>query len=138
MMPSRPTGAAIGFVVLAGVVGAAVGWLVGETIGWLLVGAITGAGTAGLITLGGVRAVVAIPVGVGAGVGAFVGGTIVGVLCEPSGCPAFEATAALLTGVGALIGIGLVVALATRSFDEYHESVARRDRQKPPGGDGSD
>ena len=52
-------------------------------------------------------------------------GTIVGVLCEPAGCIAFEAVAATTTGIGALVGIGLVVALATRSFDEYQESQRR-------------
>ena len=105
---------------------------------WLLVGGITGAGTAVMITLAGVRAVVAVPVGVGAGVGAYLGGTIVGVLCEPSGCPAFEAGAALLTGIGALVGVGLVVALATRSFDEYREGQARREAAAPPEAEDSD
>ena len=53
-----------------------------------------------------------------------------GVLCEPEGCVAFEAGAAIITGIGALVGIGLVVALATRSFDEYSDAVDRG--QKPP------
>jgi hypothetical protein len=78
-----------------------------------------------MILLVGVRPIVAIPVGIGAGIGAYVGGTIVGVICEPQGCAAYEASAGVITGIGALVGIGLVVALATRSFDEYHAAVAK-------------
>ena len=123
------------WILTAGLIGSAAGWFVGETVAWLLVGAVTGAGTAAMITLAGVRPVVGVPVGVGAGIGAYLGGTIVGVLCEPAGCPAFEAGAALATGLGALIGIGLVVALVTRSFDEYREGLGRRDPSPPPRGD---
>lgn len=128
----------ISTVAVAGLIGATAGWFVDQTVAWLLVGAVTGCGTAGMITFAGVRPVVAIPVGIGAGVGAYLGGRIVGVLCEPTGCPVFETGAALLTGVGALVGIGLVVALATRSFDEYRESTARREAKPSPGDGESD
>lgn len=131
-MNDGPNSRAIFTVVIAGLIGATIGWFVNQTVAWLLVGGVAGCGTAAMITFAGVRAVVAIPVGIGAGVGAYLGGRIVGVLCEPTGCPAFETGAALLTGVGALVGIGLVVALVTRSFDEYRESTARRQKKAPP------
>jgi hypothetical protein len=107
------------------VLGGAIGLLIGRSVAWAVVGAIVGAATAVMILFVGVRPVVAVPVGVGAGIGSFVGGTIVGVICEPQGCAAFEATAAIVTGIGALVGIGLVVALATRSFEEHSAAVAR-------------
>jgi hypothetical protein len=120
----------IGYVAVASVVGAGVGWLIGNTAEWSIIAAVTAAGTTTMIHVVGVRAMVAIPVAAGAGVGAFIGGTIVGVLCEPEGCPMFAAGAAIITGIGALVGVGLVVALATRSFDEHREAVERG--RKPP------
>lgn len=105
--------------------GGTAGAVIGRGTVWATVGAVIGLGTALLVVVFRVRSLVAVAVATGSGVGAFLGGTIVGVLCEPSGCPVFEATAATLTGVGALVGIGLVVALVTRSFDEYRESIAR-------------
>lgn len=112
-------------IVTAGVIGGALGWLVESTVAWITIGAVVGLGIAAMIIVFGVRPLVAAPVGIGAGIGAYLGGTIVGVLCEPAGCPAFEAAAATTTGIGALVGIGLVVALATRSFDEYQEAMER-------------
>lgn len=109
--------------------GAVVGWMVDRTLVWTTIGAVVGLGIAVMIVWYHVRPLVAVTVGVGAGLGAFLGGRIVAVLCEPSGCPAFEATAATTTGIGALVGIGLVVALATRSFDEYREA---QERGAPP------
>lgn len=107
------------------IVGGIAGWLVGRSLIWATIGAVVGLGIAIMIVVYRVRPLVAAPVGIGAGIGAYLGGTIVGVLCEPAGCPAFEAVAATTTGIGALVGIGLVVALATRSFDEYQQAVAR-------------
>jgi hypothetical protein len=112
-------------VVIAAVTGGALGWLVDSTLPWIVTGAIVGLGIAALVVFYDIRPMVAAPVGIGAGVGAYLGGTIVGVLCEPTGCVAFEAAAATATGIGALVGIGLVVALVTRSFDEYQDSQRR-------------
>ena len=121
-------------------------FLVDGTATWALIGAIVAAGIAVMIIWFGVRPLVAAPVGIGAGIGAYLGGTIVGVLCEPAGCAAFEATAAVTTGIGALVGIGLVVALASRSFEEYRESQSRGSYpatssssvDEPPVSDGSE
>ena len=110
-------------------VGAVLGWMVDRTLAWATIGAVVGLGVAVMIVWYRVRPLVAAPVGIGAGIGAYLGGKIVAVLCEPAGCPAFEATAATTTGLGALVGIGLVVALATRSFDEYREA---QERGAPP------
>lgn len=110
---------------IAAVAGGFGGFLVDRTVTWGLIGAIVAAGIAVMVIWFRVRPLVAAPVGIGAGIGAYLGGTIVGVLCEPAGCAAFEATAAITTGLGALVGIGLVVALASRSFDEYRESQRR-------------
>ncbi|MDJ0664500.1 MAG: hypothetical protein QNJ75_08055 [Acidimicrobiia bacterium] len=109
--------------------GGVIGWMVDRTVVWTTIGAIVGLAIAVMIVWFQVRPLVAAPVGVGAGVGAYLGGKIVSVLCEPAGCPAFEATAATTTGIGALVGIGLVVALATRSFEEYREA---QERGAPP------
>lgn len=105
--------------------GGIVGLVIGQSMPWVIVGAVVGAGIAAMIVIVGVRPIVALPVGIGAGIGAYTGGTIVGVICEPQGCAAFEASAAMITGIGALVGTGLVVALATRSFDEYRDAVER-------------
>lgn len=121
---------AVAKAVAALTLGGTIGWLIGRSVAWTVVGAIVGAATAVMTLFVGVRPVVAVPVGVGAGIGAYVGGTIVGVICDPQGCVAFEATAAVVTGIGALVGIGLVVALATRSFEEHSAAVARG--SKPP------
>ncbi len=112
-------------ILIAGLIGGGLGWLIESTVAWITIGAVVGLGTAAMIVVFGVRPLVAAPVGTGAGIGAYLGGTIVGVLCDPAGCPAFEAAAASATGIGALVGIGLVMALATRSFDEYREATRR-------------
>ena len=123
-MSDRVSIPSVGAIGIAAAIGAGLGTLISPV--WAIIGGLTGLATALLISVFGIRPVVAVPVAVGAGIGAYVGGTIVGVLCEPEGCPAFEAFGAITTGIGALVGVGLVVALATRSFDEYRESVARR------------
>ena len=123
-MSSKTSTSVLAAIGAAATIGALLGALMGVV--WAIIGGLMGLATAVLISVYRVRAVVAIPVAVAAGIGAYVGGTIIGVLCEPEGCPAFEAFGALTTGLGALVGVGLVVALATRSFDEYRESMARR------------
>ena len=116
-------------VAIAAVIGGGVGWLIGSSVAWAVIGVVVALGVVVMVVEFDVRPMVAVPVGAGAGLGAYLGGTIVGVLCEPQGCPGFEATAAFTTGVGALVGIGLVVALATRSYDEYREA---QERGTPP------
>lgn len=135
-MSGRVSLSSIAVIGAAAAIGAVLGALMGPV--WAIVGGLTGLATALLISVYRIRAVVAVPVAIGAGIGGYVGGTIIGVLCEPEGCPAFEAFGAVTTGIGALVGVGLVVALATRSFDEYRESVARRTISEPPPGESRD
>lgn len=94
---------------LGGVVGAVIGGLLGAVVGLVVAAA-------------GIRFVVAVPVVVGAIAGGILGRSIVHTLCLPGDCPGAEATAALLAGLGAFVGVGLVAALVTRSFEEYRES----------------
>ena len=121
----------------ASVLGAATGWLVGGGTSGIVVGFVVGMLLGGAAAWLDVRLVVSLSVVVGTVAGAFIGRNIVRTLCLPGACPALEITAAVLTGIGAFIGIGLVVALVTRSFDEYHEAVAR-DRPPPRTGCGPD
>jgi hypothetical protein len=53
-----------------------------------------------------------------------IGRSIAAALCRPGTCLGVEIVAAVLTGIGAFVGVGLIVALATRSFDEYRERPA--------------
>ena len=100
-----------GFII--GIAGAVVLGLVGGVLGFIVVRT-------------GVRWLVAIPVVVGTVAGAVLGWAVTHAFCRPAGCPVGETIAATLMGVGSFIGVGLVVALATRSFDEYRESAAAR------------
>jgi hypothetical protein len=113
--PWLPLGAALSL-------GAGAGWLVGATPEWAATGAVVGVGVVTMIFVFQIRTLVALSVGVGAGVGAYLGATAVAAVCQPQGCPAFEAAGAATTGIGALVGVGLVVTLVARSFDEYRES----------------
>ena len=70
-----------------------------------------------------VRPLVALSVALGAVAGLFVGASVVRVLCLPDECPGLEAFGGTVTAAGAVVGVGVVVALATRSFDEYREAV---------------
>ncbi|MFQ5554948.1 MAG: hypothetical protein ACE5GC_06215 [Acidimicrobiia bacterium] len=114
------------------VLGAVAGAALGATVG-ALVGGLTGALFGFAASATGVRPLVTLIVGSGTLVGFVLGRGVVRVLCAPSGCPATEWTAGAATGVGALIGVGLVVALATRSFDEYREAVAANRPPPEPG-----
>lgn len=103
------------------------GWLVGDVIGgavarWTLA---AGGGLAAIaVAAAKVRWLVAVPVISAAFIGALLGRGVVRALCLPAGCPLTEAVAAVLTGLGALVGVGLVVSLATRSFEEYRQASA--------------
>ncbi len=108
-------------------IGAAV--LSGLVPGLLLAGT-TGAVVGGTIGVGiglagdrfEVRTVVVASVTAATVTGAYIGRGIVSVICLPATCVALEILGAILTGAGAFIGVGMIVALATRSFDEYRES----------------
>jgi hypothetical protein len=103
----------------------AAGAWAGEALGRLpggVIGAAVGLAAGSVVPVLGVRLSVAAPVVIGTLAGGLLGRSIVRALCLPGSCHSAEVVAALLTGAGSLVGVGLVVALVTRSFDEYRES----------------
>ena len=132
-MPDLRSGAA---VAASGALGALGGGAVGGTTA-VAIGAGIGVLLGGVTAAAGVRPVVVTSVATGAAVGFVLGRGIVRLLCAPAGCPAVEWTAAVVTSIGAFVGVGLVVALAVRSFEEYRQAS---DARRPPreGGGGPD
>ena len=104
------------------VFGAITGWLVAGSIGALL-GAIGGGVFGVLAGRANVRPGITTTVFVGAMTGVLVGTSIVETICLPGSCPAAELAAGGVVGIAAFVGVGLVAALVTRSFDEYRESI---------------
>jgi hypothetical protein len=103
--------------------GAVTGWLISGTFG-----AAIGAVLFGVLAFVGVRAsirpAVITTVLVGTMAGGLFGSSIVQAICLPSSCPALEAASGIVAAVLSFIGVGLVAALVTRSFDEYNEREA--------------
>lgn len=103
--------------------GAITGWLISGTFG-----AAVGAALFGILAFVGIRAnirpAVIATVLVGTMAGGLIGSSIVQAICLPSNCPALEAAGGIAAAVLSFIGIGLVAALVTRSFDEYYEREA--------------
>lgn len=99
------------------------GWLVHPSAGGVIVGSVLGLGAAAAIGRLDVRPAVALPVLTGTLAGAFIGRMIVRLLCLPASCGGLEIAAAALTGIGALFGVGLVVVLVTRSFEEHRQRL---------------
>lgn len=110
--------------------GALTGWMLGSTILAVLGG--TGGAAVGILAArANVRPAITMTVFVGAMAGALVGASIVETICLPESCVPLEMTAAGISAIAAFIGVGLVAALVTRSFDEYNEHVAAG--REPPG-----
>ena len=110
----------------------------GAVTGWFIAGpllAVSG-GVGGLAfgiiaSRANVRPAITTTVFVGSMAGALIGASIVETICLPGSCVAAEAAAAVVVGLASFLGVGLVAALVTRSFDEYNESVASG--AEPPG-----
>ncbi|MDK1009612.1 MAG: hypothetical protein QGM46_01665 [Actinomycetota bacterium] len=100
--------------------GGVTGWLTGETTA-----ALFGAFVAGAVALlgarAGVRPGVMTTVLVGTMSGWLIGSSVVHAICLPATCEALEVTGGVVTAALSFIGVGLVAALVTRSFDEYYE-----------------
>ena len=92
--------------------------------------AMVGAVLAALAARANVRPLIATTTFVGAAAGALIGASVVETICLPDTCTGLEVGGAFVFGVVSLIGVGLVAALVTRSFDEYNESV--EDGRPPP------
>lgn len=118
----------IAFAAAVLLVGAWAGQSLGGLLG-LIIGLLVGAVTGFVVFSSGMRMVVAVPVVSGAVVGGILGRSIARVLCFPNDCASAEIVAALLAGIGTFVGVGLVAALVTRSFDEFRESQNRTSDQ---------
>lgn len=117
--------------VAIGVIGASAGAVVG--VPWAIGGLVAGTGAGWIAGRSGMRIFVAIAITAGVAGGMLVGRGVVRALCLPGSCVELELVGAIVTGVGALVGVGLVVALVTRSFDEYHDAVAASRTPPAPG-----
>ena len=104
------------------------GLLLADAIG-AAIGAVTGAVMGLIADQAQMRPVVAISVIAGTVTGGFVGAAIAALLCQPSSCLGIEIAAGVVTGIGALVGVGMIAALTARSFDEYRSAV---DANRPP------
>jgi hypothetical protein len=113
-------------------IGLGAGWVLGGSTA-ALIGAFVGLGLGVLAARLQMRALVALALVASLAIGAVIGQGIVHALCLPQGCAGAESFAAVVTGIASLIAMGLVVALVTRSFDEYHEAVAARRPPPEPG-----
>jgi hypothetical protein len=108
------------------------GWALGGTMG-AVIGSLVGLGLGLIAARLQMRVMVALALVGSLAIGAIIGQGIVHALCLPAGCIAAESFAAVVTGIAALVAVGLVVALVTRSFEEYHEAVAARRPPPEPG-----
>ncbi len=118
-------------IAVMGLLGWLGAWLFSPSAGWTVLGLVAGLVFGWLMARAGVRATVG-PAIVGGGiVGAWIGREIVRALCLPGSCVNVEVAGSVITGLGSTLGIGLVVALVVRSFDEYWEN---RQNQQPPAG----
>jgi hypothetical protein len=116
--------------VICVIFGGLTGWMLGSTF-LAVLGVLGGAAVGILAARANVRPAITMTVFVGAMAGALVGASIVETICLPGSCVPLEMTAAGVSAIAAFIGVGLVAALVTRSFDEYNEHVAAG--KEPPG-----
>ena len=114
--------------------GAVTSWLLfGSSIVAIVVGALVGAGFGFGAARANVRPGIAMTVFVGAMTGGLIGSSIVSTICLPDTCVPLEISAGVVLGIASFIGVGIVAALVTRSFDEYNEQI---DAGLPPTGVG--
>lgn len=112
--------------------GLVAGILLGGAVS-IVTGVLVGAGLAVAAIVLRIRPLVAISVAIGGLAGLFVGMSVIRVLCLPDTCEGLETFGGVVTAAGAIVGVGVVVALATRSFDEYHEAVSAGRPPPEPG-----
>lgn len=125
------------FSIAAGIAfGAIAGWFIAG-LGGAIGGAALGAAFAVVAARARVRPLIATTTFVGAASGALIGASIIETICLPDSCEALELTGAVVIGLASLVGVGLMAALVTRSFDEYNESVVEG-RPPPTAGCESD
>jgi hypothetical protein len=121
-------------IVINGLFGAVTAWLIlGSSIVGIVLGALLGAGFGFGAATANVRPGVAMTVFVGAMTGGLIGSSVVSTICLPDTCVPLEITAGVVVAIASFIGVGIVAALVTRSFDEYNEQL---DAGLPPTGVG--
>jgi hypothetical protein len=125
-------GSDIAATVVTTMFGAVTGWLLAGTVG-AAVGVVVGSCFGIIAGRANVRPAITMTVFVGSMAGVLIGASIVETICLPDSCVAIEATAGVVVGLASLIGVGLVAALVTRSFDEYNENVAAGTPPPTPG-----
>jgi hypothetical protein len=114
--------------------GAVTAWLIfGSSLAAIVLGGLLGAGFGFAAAKANVRPGIAMTVFVGAMTGGLIGSSVVSTICLPATCVPLEITAGVVTAIASFIGVGIVAALVTRSFDEYNE---RLDAGLPPTGVG--
>lgn len=121
-----PVATAVAVAVVAGLGAAAIGGT-----GLIAIAFVAGAAIGAALHRIGMRQLVVIATTAAAVVGAVIGKTVVDALCLPGTCAPLSWVAAALMAIGALVGVGLVVALATRSFEEHR--LANEPPQRPGG-----
>jgi len=110
------------------IAGSLVGGILGAAIGSAIFGILAFLGAKANIRPGIVSTVL-----VGTMAGALIGSSIVQAICLPSTCLPLEIAGGIVTALVSFVGVGLVAALVTRSFDEYNE---RSEAGLPPTGVG--
>jgi hypothetical protein len=107
-------------IITSSIFGGITGWLIagmpGAGIGAILFGLLAALGV-----MANVRPAIIATVLVGTMTGLLIGSSIVEAICLPSTCLALEVIGGLIAAGIAFVGVGLVAALVTRSFDEYNE-----------------
>ena len=117
-------------IIVNALFGAVTGWLIfGSGFLGIALGATLGAAFGFGAGRANVRPGVAMTVFVGAMTGGLIGSSVVSTICLPGSCVTLEVTAGIIIAGASFVGVGVVAALVTRSFDEYHE---RLDAGLPP------
>ena len=113
-------------IIAMAVIGLLVGLLFFPNAAWAVLGLLVGTGLGFLMARYQVRPTIGPSVAGGGVVGAWIGREIVRALCLPGSCTAVEFAGGFITAIGSMVGIGLVVALVVRSFDEYRDGGGPR------------
>lgn len=119
-------------IVVNSLFGFVTGWLIAGNAGGFIGGGI-GAVFGFVAARANVRPGIAMTVFVGTMTGGLIGSSVVSTICLPDPCTGLEVFAGITMAIASFVGVGVVAALVTRSFDEYNE---REEAGLPPTGVG--